>query len=114
MTPSTNFAHVINANYNEFASAFAADMPLNDATRWDWDADGAIGSADSTGATSDNILTWAGSGYTPYYYRKTTAGTIGWCKTGKNVATTDKIPLGAGAWYLRRGTATVIHEKQAY
>lgn len=97
--------------YTMWGSGFSAEMPLNDA-RWDWVTDAPV-AADAF-AQADNIQLWNGSTYVTYYYRYNSAKfkTPAWVKASANtVATTDSIPLGVGAWYLRRGTDGLLADE---
>jgi hypothetical protein len=107
--------HVIEPGFNMIGSGFASDAPLNDA-RWNWISDGVISGA--TLGTADRILNWdpIAHGYTTYFFKNNAVITNQWVKsTANNVATTDSVPLGSGAWYFRQGaSATVLNEAQPY
>jgi len=82
-------------NYNLIGSPFASDYPLN--STYDWVASGAT--AGYPWNNADNILVWnpVTTGYKTYYLY--TDGK--WYDASDDVLpTTDKLPLGKGAWYL--------------
>lgn len=79
------------------ANPFASPWYLN-GTNMTWVLDGAkrgsVGSA-------DNIYIWNGASYDQYYLRNANSN---WVSAADNAVMTNPIPVGAGFWYLARGT----------
>jgi len=102
---SNSFGFVMEPGFNMVGAAYPVDVALNDSTTWNWDSAGVQSGA--TFGSADMIYTYIG-GYTPYFY-KAGSGSNFWSKVGSGgVPTTDKITLGNGVWYFRRGASPIV------
>jgi hypothetical protein len=98
----------VNLTWKHIANPYPTDLPLNDGIPY---TDGMTKGNNDT--TADNIqIQNALGGYDIYYMSNgknakgaTVAGLDGkWAAAASYSPTTAAIPVGAGAWYLRRGT----------
>jgi hypothetical protein len=96
----------VTMTWKHIANPFASDLPLNDGVPY------TAGMTKGTGTSlADNIQIQDGAGgYDVYFMCNGLSGKTAvpdgdgkWVKNGESVVTTAAIPLGKGAWYLRRG-----------
>jgi predicted phosphohydrolase len=100
----------INLTWKHIANPYPTDLPLNDGIPY---TDG-MTKGNNDLATADNIqIQNALGGYDTYYMSNgknakgaTVAGLDGkWAQAGQYTpTTTGMIPVGSGAWYMRRGS----------
>ncbi len=103
---SANESKTISATYSHFANPYAADLPLNNCIPY------VEGMTKGTGVNSaDQIqIVDADLNYTVYFLcngksgRTNVEGGDGkWVQNGKAVVTDAAIPVGRGAWFVRKG-----------
>jgi hypothetical protein len=97
----------VTMTWKHIANPYATDLPLNDGVPY------TSGMTKGAGiAVADNIQIQDGAGgYDTYFMCNGFVGKVAvaggdgkWVKLGETVVTTAAIPMGKGAWYLRRGT----------
>ena len=97
--------YTINKTYTLIGSPYPAAIAINGGI----EVTGSTAAKANTGADNIQIMT-ADGGYTTYFLSNGYYGKSGynaelankWAKDGETVPTTDKFPVGGGAWYLSR------------